>query len=404
MMDGGLRGRGTLLNHLGFSLSFNKGMVIGQRTAAALAMPKLRTDFKFNEDKEGVLNYDMTDGYLKYYMNPLENFELSAEFGREKITQGYGYGSKLLLSANSPNMDFFKLNVKFGILNYTFVHGSTVGTFSLDPTQRYSKYWAYQRLMLSFDNFANFVISDNIVYARPLEFAYLNPILFFGFSEKSLQDRDNKNMILEFQTKFLKKLEFQGSLFIDDDEGFAFLTGKTDHTEKIGYQLGAMTYAPFGLNDMSFAVEYTKIRPYVYTHFDNKSDYTAYGQIMGDPAGPNSDQIYTKLTYNFTDWLKLVLDYRFVRKGNNLYDSTGTLIKNVGGNVFEPFVDGRDDNAANFLEGERVNSNIIGASFRVFPIKNISFTFKYVYQIDNNITKGSKNETSFFFLWMNVDY
>lgn len=405
IMDGGFRGRGTLFDHLGYYLSFNKGVVIGQKETALLTLPILKADFKFNEDKESNLNYDFVNGYLKYHIEPIDNFNISLQFGREKITQGYGYGSKLQLSGDSPDMDFLKIDIGYGVLRYSFIHASTVGDFNPDISKRYTKYWATQKLTLAFEKLFNFSFGANVVYARPLEFAYLNPIIFWGLAEKSLQDRDNKNVILDFETTFLKNVQFQGTLFVDDDQQYAFVTGKSNINEKLAYQLGTLIYEPIGLNNLSLAIEYTKIRPYVYSHTDIKSDYTANGISLGHPIGPNADQIFSRITYNFNDWIKMGLEYSFSRKGNNIYDSTGALARNAGGNIKEPFrYDGVDDPNAVFLDGDRVNTNAFAATLRIIPIKNFLFTFKYYYQIDNQLSTGRKKETSYFYMWMNVDY
>lgn len=404
IMDGGIRARGTLFGHLGYYLSISKGAIFGQQDIARLVHPALESDFKFNENSEKLKNYDFTNAYLKYGLKPADNMDLSIQFGREKITYGFGYGSRLLLSGNTPDMDFLKLNFKYGVLNYSYIHASSAGDFNIDREKRYTKYFVANRLVIAVKDVLNFSLAESIIYNGRIEFAYLNPILFYGFAEKSLQDRDNKSFSVDFQTKFLKNAEFTFSSFIDDDELFAFVSGKSDKTEKIGYQIGGFFYEPLGMSDLSISVAYTKIRPYVYSHYDDKNAYTAYGISLGHRIGPNSDEIYSQLSYNVSDWGRLELEHRFIRKGNNIYDESGALIRNVGGDIKIPFRDGIDDEDAKFLEGERVNSNEINFGFRFQIIQNFTFWLKYIYRIDNNITKNSKSDVSFAFLRMNVDY
>jgi hypothetical protein len=404
VMDAGFRARGTLFKHLGYYFSFNKGTTNGDGNLAQLMQPKLKTDFKFNENAESMRNYDFTNGYLKYYIEPVSNMNLSLQFGREKISFGYGYGSKLVLSGDNPDLDFLKINFKWGILNYSFIHASTVGEFQQNREDRYTKYIAANRIMLSIPNLFNFGINETVIYTGRIDFAYLNPVLLINFAEKSLQDRDNKTATFDFQTKFLKNIEFQGTLFLDDDEQFRFITGKTNRSERIGYQFGTFVYEPLGIKNLSFIIEYTKIRPYVYSHYDPKDRYTSYGINLGHRIGPNSDEIFSRLAYNISDWGRFNFEYQFIRKGNNIFDAQGNLVKNVGGDIFQTYRDGVDDPDAPFLAGERVNTNAFNLSFRYQPIKNFSFTFKYVYSIDYNETKDTKNDTSYGFLWMNIDY
>lgn len=404
IMDGGFRARGTLFGHLGYYLSFNKGMIIGQEDIALLIYPALKSDFKFNENSEKVRNYDFTNAYLKYSVKPADNMDLNIQLGREKITYGFGYGNRLFLSGETPDLDFVKLNFKYGVLNYSYTHASSAGDYNTDREKRYTKYFVANRLMIAIKDVLNFSLAESIIYNGRIDFAYLNPILFYGFAEKSLQDRDNKNFSIDLQTKFLKNAEFSFSSFLDDDEGFALLTGKTDHKEKIGYQIGGFFYEPVGLPNLSVSLAYTKIRPYVYSHYDEKNTYTAYGINLGHRIGPNADEIYSALAYNISDWGRLDLEYRFIRKGNNVYDESGMLIKNVGSDISIPFRDGIDDDYAAFLDGERVNSNEINIGFRFQIIQNFTFWLKYIYRIDYNITKDSNSDVSFAFIRMNVDY
>jgi hypothetical protein len=403
MMDGGFRARGTVFDHLGYSLDYIKGAMFGDNSLAPYIEPRLKTDFKFNENAEVLKNYDNTTAYLKYHVEPLDNFHLSAQFGREKTTLGYGYGSKPILSGDNPDMDFLKLNLKYGVISYTSIFASTVGYFEKSRDERYTKYFSAQRLKVSFTDLFDFALSDVIIYNGRIDLAYLNPILFYTFAEKSLQDRDNKNFVFDLRTKFWKNVEFTGTVFIDDDEQFAFLTGKTNRSEKFVYQVGTMIYEPF-IKNLSLTLEYTKIRPYTYSHYDIRDNYTAYGANLGHRIGPNADEIFTRLTYNVSNWGRFSLEYSRVRKGNNLYDANGLLVKNVGGDVLYGYRDDIDDPNAQFLEGERVNSDLVGLNFRWIPIRNYTFDFHYAYNIDHNITKGFKTDFSYGFVKLNIIY
>ncbi|MCE1165018.1 MAG: capsule assembly Wzi family protein [Bacteroidetes bacterium] len=404
MMDGGLGARGTLFNHLGYYLEWGKGMLFGQKNLAPYMEPRMKVDFKFNEDKEKLRNYDYTSAYLKYYIEPMDNFGLSLQFGREKTTFGYGYGSKLILSGDNPDLDLFRLNVKYGVIRFTSMFASTVGYFLPNRDDRYTKYISMQRLKIALPDLFDAAITTNVVYNGRIELAYLNPIMFWPFAEKSLQDRDNKNFALDFQTRFMKNLEIQGTLYIDDDELFGFATGKINKTEKIAYQIGAFAYEPFSMKNLSFTLEYTKIRPYVYTHYDVRDNYTAYGLNLGHRIGPNSDEIFSRLAYNISDWGRAGIEYSFIRKGNNIYDPMGNLVKNVGGDMSQGFRDGVDDDYARFLDGERVNTNSVSLTFRFIPIRNYTFDFVYSYSIDNNITKSFKTDFSYGYVRMNITY
>ncbi len=402
-MDGGFRARGTIFKSLGYSFDFTKGFIGGNSELAGIIEPKLQSNFKYNENAEVFNNYDYTNAYLKYYIEPTEGMGLSAQFGREKLTYGYGYGSKPILSGDNPNMDFLKLNFNYGIIRFSSIFASTVGYMSENRDDRYTKYFSAHRIKVAIPDIVDLAISDVVIYNGRIDFAYLNPILLWHFAEKSLQDRDNKNFVFDFKTKFMKDVEIQGTLFVDDDEQFAILSGGTTRSQKYVYQIGTMIYEPF-IKNLSLTVEYTKIRPYTYTHYDIRDNYTAYGVNLGHRIGPNADELFTRLTYNISDWGRINLEYSHVRKGNNIYDANGNLVTNVGGDIAQGHRTGIDPEEAPFLAGNRVNTDAVGLNFRWIPIRNYIFDFYYGYTMQNFMTEGYKNDFSFGYVRMNIEY
>jgi hypothetical protein len=201
------------------------------------------------------------------------------------------------------------------------------------------------------------------------------------------------------QTHFLKNLEFQGTFFMDDDP-FGNLSDPSNFINKTGYQLGIFWYSPFSISDLSLVAEYTKIRPFVYSHINPKDRYTAWGQILGDQIGPNSDEILLRAAYNVTSFLRMNCDYQFIRHGDNIYDAQGNLIYNAGGDVFITHRDNIDPIDIKFLSGERINTNIITLDIKYEPIRQVFFDFviKKIWQKD--ITKDISNNTSYSYLKM----
>ena len=109
-----------------------------------------------------------------------------------------------------------------------------------------------------------------------------------------LQDRDNGTVYLDLQTNFIKNLELQGTFFLDENI-LSHLQDLSLYSNKTAYQVGAFWYSPFNVNDLSLVLEYTKIRPYVYSHTNPKDSYTSFGQNLGHRIGPNSDELYSTI-------------------------------------------------------------------------------------------------------------
>jgi len=404
LMDVGIRARGTLFNHLGYSVSVLKGAVIGSKDLASITEPKINTTFFIASNSEDINSYDFSNGYIKYHTEPMEDMDLSVQLGREQLKYGVGYSDRLVLSGKNPNMDFIKFKFKYRVVNYSSITASTVGEFKQARDERYTKYFAANRLKLSFPGLFDFGIGESVIYSsRGLDLAYLNPLIFYKFVEMSLQDRDNATLFFDIQTHFLKNLELQGTFFLDENIIFN-LTELDQSINKTAYQLGAYIYEPINIENLSLILEYTRIRPYVYTHFDPKNTYTAASIILGNEIGPNADQIYAKLSYNFSEWVTLNFEYKRIRKGHNIVDANGNLIRNVGGDVFQVHREGIDSDEAKFLDGERVNTDYALVNLRVEPMRDFIFDLNYIYWIDNNITKDTKSDFSYAFIRMNIEY
>lgn len=403
LFDGGLRTNGTAYKHFGYSLKFNVGGLTGSKGLARKMMPELNSNFKFNENLEKLSNYDYIDGYVNFYTEPAEDMNISVQIGREKIKYGFGYSDRLMLSGLANDLDFVKFGFHYGVINYSSVVASGVGYYSVNRDSNYTKYISLNRLKLAFPDLFDIGFYEAVVYSDRFDIGYINPLGFYKLIEMSLQDRDNGLFGIDIQTHFLRNIQFQGAFLLDENIVFQ-LSNLNLSSNKTAYQVGAMVYEPFGLKDLSFILEYTKIRPYVYSHINRKNNFTNYGVILGSAIGPNSDRIYTKLAYNISAWVSISLEYQKIRKGKNIYDANGNLIKNVGGDEYIPYVWGVDPEETDFLDGQRINSDVATVNFRFEPFRNFIFDVIYAYRRDVDKTFGGTSDASFGFIRMTLDY
>lgn len=402
--DLGIRARGTVLDHLGYSFSFSKGGIAGSKSLAATVDPRLKYNFKFVEDIENIPNYDYTEGYLRYEVSPADNMLIALQLGREKIKFGYGYGNSLIISGEGPNMDILRFDFRYGIFSFSSIHASTVGEYNDAIQARYSKYIASNRMKVSIPDLFDIGVGESIVYSgRGLEWAYINPLLFYKYAEMSLQDRDNGTVFLDLQTSFIKDFEIQATFFLDED----ILSNLQDldlFSNKTAYQFGFLWYEPFSIGNLSLTCEYTRIRPYVYSHTDYMNTFTAFGVNLGHRIGPNADEILTKIGYNFSSRARLNLEYRHSRSGENIYNEDGTLSKNVGGDVFQPYRYDVDDTHLSFLDGIQHNYDFISAGLRLEPWREIFLDLTYTYSQDKNLSTGNKNVISYLVCKLSIEY
>jgi len=398
LYDIGFRFRGTLFEKLGYSLTVQKGGVSGSQDFAPILEPRLKYNFKFVENIENISNYDFTEGYLRYYTEPVKDMSLAFQIGREKIKFGYGYESKLVLSGDHPLLDFFRINFNYGIFSFTSLHASTVGEFNADRSQNFTKLIALNRFKLHFKDFLDFGLGEDIIYSsRGIDLAYLNPLAFYKFEEMSLQDRDNGALWLDLQTNCFKNLEFQLTYFLDDNP-LGNLQDFSSYINKTGYQIGAFWYSPFSIDDLSLIFEYTRIRPYVYSHINPKNSYTAFNQLLGHHIGPNSDEIFLQIAYNFDEKIRFNFDYQYIRHGQNFYDSQSNLVFNAGGDAFVSHRDNIDPMRIDFLDGERINQNIFTFNVRYEPYRNFVFDLFFRETMSRNISREVSTNSRYGYL------
>lgn len=402
--DVGFRIRGTAFEKMGYQLFVAKGLATGNYDFAQVVDPALNYNFKYVEKLEKTPNYDFTTGYLRFYDEPVQNMNISVQIGREKTRFGYGYTNSLILSGDHADLDFVKFVFNYKSLRFTSITGSTVGRFSFNRFENYTKYLAVNKLQLSFPGVLDASIAESIIYSeRGIDLAYLTPLIFYKFSEMSLQDRDNGAIFFDLQTHFIPNLELQGTFYLDENI-LSNMAQLERFSNKSAYQLGAYWYSPAGVENLALIFEYTKIRPFVYTHYNYKNTATSWDQPLGHQIGPNSDMIYFGSRYHISSSFQLVLDYSYIRKGKNVYDAAGNLIFNAGGDIFEPHLDGIDPDMAPFLAGIVHKIHDISVGFRSEIARDFYVDLFYKYRSDLNTSTNSVDNTGFIYFKFHFDY
>jgi len=79
--------------------------------------------------------------------------------------------------------------------------------------------------------------------------------------------------------------------------------------------VGAYFADPLDTGNTDFRIEYTHINNYVYFPTHPWQDYLYQGEYIGNPLGPDADQLYLGLTHRLSDKLNLSLSYNHERHG-----------------------------------------------------------------------------------------
>ena len=140
---------------------------------------------------------------------------------------------------------------------------------------------------------------------------------------------------------------FALSSFLLDDIIFDRI-GSGFWSNKTAWNVALLSDITYGI---SAGIEYTRVEPYTYTHFNRQNSMTHDGMMYGSDILPNSERYTGLLSWWWGGRYPLKLNISYTRHGENVYDGEGNLIKNVGG---DPLQTRRPDDPENviFLDGK----------------------------------------------------
>jgi hypothetical protein len=217
------------------------------------------------------------------------------------------------------------------------------------------KYLVAHRLEFSFPTLFDLGFQEFLIYSnRSVDLAYLNPLTLLESAQRARGERDNNFWAFDVQTHFLKNIELQGTILFDDIHFSEWWTNSWLNRD--AYQLGVLVTDPVGIANSTFAVEYTRVEPFTFSHGRSRDDdYGSLGTILSHHIGPNADSWFFRLDYLFSHKLSASVHCEIVRKGKNVYDSLGNLIQNVGGDFLQPHRES-DPEQKDFLGGDFVRT------------------------------------------------
>jgi len=398
----GVRFRGTLHDRLGFYLQATNGSLLSGSRRVAELDNRLKANNKFNSTDSSF--YDITKGYLRYDAD-----WVSVMAGREQILWGAGYADRAVFSDNTVPFDFFRIDLQEGSFHYAFLHGSLVGADSTGHTLP-SKYIAAHRVEFNIGKRVRIGFSEAVLYSlQPPNFALLNPLTFLTSAELSTempQKEDNAHntiLWLDVEATPVKNVRAFGSILVDDLK-FSTL-GKNDisgNSNKFGWQTGILFNDAFEIPTLVLTSEYTRINPFVLTHWTNYNSYTNWGLSLGPSVPPNTDEWLFQAEYAFTSRFSVRGAIRFQRSGENILDQNGNLIYDAGSNILlgqnhlvHPNV---------FLEGNRVDRTIGTLHFEWQPIRQYFVRGDLMLRSLRYLAEGKTYHDGWALLSVGVDY
>lgn len=403
-LEGGFRIRGSLYNKFGFYMQLTNAQFWGNRNILMMDKRIKQSYALYVLDSK---NFDFVEGYAKY-----NSGLISIQLGRERILWGNSYGDKLYISDYARVFDFIKCDIQYKFFKYTFIHGwlnGTKGSIYLPQSNSYEptvsdKYIAAHRLDFYMFKHIKFGIQEFSIYSnRAVDLGYLNPVTFFESVQRSRGERDNGFLGFDLQIRPFKNFELHADIFFDDIEIPKWGQNKWDN--KYALQFGFMSVDPLGIKNVDFVAEYTRVDPFVFSHSRSRDNQFSSDKILlGTQIGPNAESYFFKLNTLLTHRLNFSVTYEYQRSGENIYDSSGTLIKNVGGDFLQPLRFGIDPFPLKFLDGNILKTNIIQfiASYEFLNEIFLDFRYKKYYSAFEDLS--GKSDSHDFGVALRIDF
>lgn len=288
--------------------------------------------------------------------------------GNSRQDIGYGYRS-LILSASASALPFMLLETKIGKkITFTNLWSRThsyqrIGDhFDLNP-----KYFAVHTLEWKINKKWSVSAHEMVVWQardsashRELDLHYLNPFLFYRPAEFSQGSADNVLLGASWKYRQSEVFEIYGQVILDE-----FLMSEIRNRNgwwgnKFGMQLG-MCIAPKKIPGLNFQTEWSFVRPFTYTHGSDIQAWEHMGQPLAHPLGANFYEWFTSAKYSRAKWnySASIVWAAFGRDTN----------RNVGGNIFQSYVNPWSVYGNNILQGNRSTLFVVNAeaAYQVTP-------------------------------------
>jgi len=296
------------------------------------------------------------------------NSHFTWSVGNSRQNLGYGYRS-LILSSNASALAFMKLETKIGKkITFTNLWSRTHSLhrmqnhFDLNP-----KYIAVHTLEWRINKKWSVSAHEMVVWQardsashRELDLHYLNPFLFYRPAEFSQGSADNVLLGASSIYRLSKEFELYGQIILDE-----FLMSEIRNRNgwwgnKFGMQVG-MRIAPKRIPGLNFQTEWSFVRPFTYTHGSEIQAWEHMGQPLAHPLGANFYEWYTSASYIKANW-NYTLSIVWGAFGRDAE-------QNVGGNIFQSYVNPWSVYGNNILQGNRSTLFVMNAeaAYQVTP-------------------------------------
>ena len=319
---------GYLTDYIGFSFNFRDNSEVGNRidryktftpTTGITDTKPTNTSVEYSEFR-AMIGTDWSWG--------------SFSIGKDFINWGYGEGGLLVLSSKAPSFPYFRLDLyPTDWISFNYFHAwlesDVIDSTGIYPSYRddysrlqyRSKYLASHTLTLRPYSGLSFSLGESVVYSDKMEFLYLFPLSFFRAADHyySNQNNDagaNSQFFFSLSSRnHIPNTQIFATLLIDEI-ALSDIGDPEKERPQLGFVFGgSVTDLP--IENLTFALNYTRINPFVYRHYIPTQTYESRGYVLGHWMQHNADQLYFSLNYRILRGLQTKVWAEFIRKGGD---------------------------------------------------------------------------------------
>jgi hypothetical protein len=358
--------------------------------------------------KTDAYDFPSADASLTY--TPSKFINLQFAYSRNFL--GDGYRSLLMGDGASPH-PFLKINTNFWKIKYTNTYMWLKDVRQEVVTDRTyaTKFMSNHYLSINVTNRLNIGFFESVIWtndnARGFDINFINPIVFYRTVEFASSARSGNAVLgLTGKYKINNQINVYSQFILDEFSLSDIKAQDKSWKNKYGYQIGAKYYNALGVKDLYLQVEYNRIRPYVYSHSDPKTNYGHNNQNMGHNWGGNFEELIAIARYNRG---RLYADVKFIYGVRGLDFDTTTDQFNYGGNIYKNYNNDRPFDK-NVLVGQGNTTKIligeVQAGYLINPATNLKLFGSYLYRSFNpkfDTTTVFAQNTSWFSIGFRTD-
>ncbi|MCC6550608.1 MAG: hypothetical protein IT279_11120 [Ignavibacteriaceae bacterium] len=353
--------------HLTFNLKGLNGIFSGEKSSIR-EQRRYSTNYKLMDDPNSSF-FDETEGNVSLTY-PGITFTLA----RGDLSAGFGKFSPIIRDLY-PRSDYFSLNLTYGILNYTFAHGSLLA----DPTylsdsitggirEIPEKYIVYHKAAFNLTDGIKVHFGEMVVYSgRGMDLGYLNPFNFYKTVEHSKIDRDNTALFSAFEAILPFSSKFYLTLLMDDIDYSKLGSGWWGNQTLL--HAGLTSFPVISHLPIEISLEILQIQPYVFSHRIKRNNFANLSVPVWGEFSPNSMNYLLSSGAWLSGNFHTKVSYTYTLRGMNEYDLAGNLVKNYGANVNEGHRT-FDSESINFLDGMQDKMHTLEAELIYQPANN----------------------------------